>query len=148
MKEIRIPAGLIKAYADSPHHTCLPLADLYKFDGVLTRLDKALDESQKRSRERTIGYIDILSALYDIEQTLHIPKRALEGVSVDVDPNAQAFPSAYRYTPYSTHFRAEFRGGCWRITSIERSRCSPGVCGVRHTEASAKAIIDRFTILY
>lgn len=95
------------------------------------KLSAALDEVQKFSRVRTITVEDIRDTLADVEKRLNITKKALEGAQVRADINAQNFPSAYKYTPESTVFRAVFRGGKWRIAAIARERTDRAGHGIR-----------------
>ena len=107
----------------------------------------AIQSAEGRASARTILPWDIARKLNEIEDKLGIAKKALEGVSVDVDIHAQDFPKAYKYTPESTQFSAVFRGGSWRITNIERNstRRYGREVVVTHTDESRKAILDRFT---
>lgn len=89
-------------------------------DAKLAKLQTELDEVQKRSRVRTITTIGIINALVSIEDKLDIPRKSMEGIRVRIDYNEQDFPKAYKYTPESTWFSAEFRKGSWRITNIWR----------------------------
>ena len=106
-----------------------------------------LDAVQARCTSRTITPLRILDELLDIEDALGIPKKAMDGVSVSVDANAQNFPSAYKFTPESTRFKAVYRGGCWRITDIrrDRTRRESQKVVVSHTEASRAALIDKYS---
>lgn len=110
-------------------------------------LGAVLDEVQKRAKVRTISAGDIVSALYVIEKLLNISKKSMDGVSVTVDLNAQKFPSAYKYTPESTIFTAEYKRGQWRITDICRdtTKAPSNKAVVVHTDASRAAILERFS---
>lgn len=112
-------------------------------------LGAELDAVQARAKVRTVTPCEIVEALHDLQKHLDIPKKALEGVKVHFDLNAQAFPSAYKYTPESTHVSAEFKGGSWRITNISREECRrPSFkFTVTHTDASRAALLQRFTAI-
>ena len=86
-------------------------------------LTDAIDAAEGRSTERTITAYDVIESLRSVENSLNIPKKHLEGVSVTIDVNAQRFPKAYRYTPESTIFSATWRKGSWRVTDIYRGEC-------------------------
>lgn len=89
--------------------------------------------------------MDVLQSLCDVEDVLGITHKALKGVKVKIDPNAQTFPSAYKYTPESTQFNAEFDGKEWKITRIYRDTCGRHKVRVEHTEASKAAIVEKLT---
>ena len=74
---------------------------------------------QKGARVRTITAEKILSALACLERNLGVPRRCLNGMKVRIECNPQDYPNAYKGTPYSTQFEAEYRNG-WKITAIER----------------------------
>lgn len=110
-------------------------------------LGTAIKEAEGKARERTITADQIVAAVSEIDQKLSISKKAMEGLTVDVDINAQDFPHAYKFTPMSSQFQAEFKNGSWRIICIARDRCRRHAQNViiTHTEASREAIVDRFT---
>lgn len=110
-------------------------------------LSAALDEAQGRAKVRTIKTTDIISALAEIEDTLSIRKKAMDGIRVEVDLNAQDFPNAYKYRPESTIFSALYKNGAWRVTDIGRYPTHRASCriSVIHTDASKNALIERFS---
>lgn len=114
---------------------------------AIEMLTKAIKEEEGRATARTITAEEVVDELERIETRLGIAKKALNGVRVLVDMNAQSFPNAYKYTPESTHFEATFKNGSWRVTNIYRLRCcSPNKrVEVAHTEESRKAVIERMT---
>ena len=71
---------------------------------------------------RKIDVKDIADDLLEINEYLGISKKAMKGTSVHVDHNAQSFPGAYKGTPESTQFDAEFTTA-WFITDIVRDSC-------------------------
>ena len=120
-------------------------AKIKAFNDAASTLSAAIKEAEGRATARTISANDIVSRLKEIEKGLNIPKKNMNGVSVDVDENAQDFPRAYKYTPESTHFYATFKGGAWIITGIERARCKRDSqkITITLTEEAKAAIIDR-----
>lgn len=112
-------------------------------------LSGAIKDAEGRSTERVITPEMLVEAVIDLERNLGIPKKAMEGIEISVDINAQSFPSAYKYTPMSTHFRAVFKSKQWRVTYIGRDACrrpSSEVI-VTHTEERKNALIKRFTYI-
>ena len=86
-------------------------------------LAKAITEAEgPRVSARKIDVKDIIDDLIEINDYLGISKKGMKGTTVHVDHNAQAFPNAYKGTPESTHFTAEFTSG-WFVTAIYRSTC-------------------------
>lgn len=85
----------------------------------IIKLESELRAVQKKSRVRTITAEKMLSALACLERNLCVPKRYLNGLRVRIECNPQDYPNAYKGTPYSTQFEAEYRNG-WKITAIER----------------------------
>lgn len=106
-----------------------------------------LDEVQKRCSARTVTPEVIVEILARLEDKLAITKKAMEGLVVRVDPCAQDFPGAYKYTPESTQFSARYSNGSWRVTELERAatRRQNQRIVVEHTEVSKAAILARYT---
>ena len=114
---------------------------------TIEKLNTALDTVQKRCRERTITAQEIMNTLDDITKKLDISKRAMDGVSVEFDLNAQRFPNAYKYTPMSTIVSATYKNGKWTNVQITREQTRrPGkkYC-IEHTENSKAALLERFS---
>ncbi|MBR5286391.1 MAG: hypothetical protein IKU30_05770 [Clostridia bacterium] len=109
----------------------------------------AIKDAEGRAKERTITADNVLDWLDDIFKKIDISKKAMDGVTVNVDIHAEALPGAYKWTAYSTQFTAIFKSGGWRVTGISRSalRRKNRVI-VHHTEESKKALIDKWTNLY
>jgi hypothetical protein len=80
-----------------------------------------------------------------VEKRLNITKKAMNGVTVCIDIHAQNFPNAYRGTPESTYFTAEYRNGSWRITEISRRITSRAGHGTKIylTEDAKTALLSR-----
>ena len=116
-------------------------------DAASAAISERLDAAQSAARVRTISAIDIIMALAEITDKLNISKKAMEGITADVDLHAQTFPGRYNGIPESTHFCAEYKRGNWRVTNISRSRTrsSSQRIIVNHTEASRAAILDRLS---
>lgn len=109
-------------------------------------LTEAIKAAEGRATARTITAGNILDTLDYIERELKISKKAMNGIHIRADINAQKFPGAYKYIPESTHFQATYKNGSWRITSITREVCRQGMhIEVTHTEESRKAILDRMS---
>lgn len=108
-------------------------------------LTEAIDAEQKRCTARKLDAERLCRALREAEKKLDLPKRLLDGIIVSVDVNAQDFPKAYKYTPESTHFKATYKSGSWRVTDIWRGETSKSSRGtvVTLTEEAKAAILDR-----
>ena len=86
------------------------------------RLAALLEAAQKRCTARTLDVSDVETILNNVDQRLDIPKCSLRGTLLYYS-GAENFPSAYRYRPESTHFRAEHTGRCWVVTGASRHTC-------------------------
>lgn len=85
--------------------------------------------AQGRSAARVIeAYRDIERIIQGVEKRCgvgqRIPKKAFCGTVVKYDFRQQ-FPSAYKYTPDSTHFNLYFENNKWYIDidSVKRGNC-------------------------
>lgn len=109
------------------------------------RIEAELEKVQGKCRERLITYKGICDVLKEVENELAIPKKALKGVRVDIDWNAQHFAKAYKYTPESTQFRAVHTGTAWKLTYVVRCACRVPSKGhlVTLTDEAKAAIIKR-----
>lgn len=109
-----------------------------------------LKEVQGRATARTIDEPwTIINQTTHIIKKLNIPKKAMAGVSVDVDYHAQKFPSAYRFMPESTHFRIEFNNtGLPFLTKVWRGKCTNNRYAVSLTDEAKAAIIKKAETLY
>ena len=89
------------------------------------KIEKALDEVQKRCTARTIDYEDILAELKAVDNQFSkvCTKKGFEGTTVLIDVNGQAFPSSYKFSAYSTQFRAVYLKSKWRLIYIGRDFC-------------------------
>lgn len=86
----------------------------------MDRIGAAISEAEGRAESRCVDAESVTSSIARIEEHLNIPKKWMEGLVFDCDPNAQAFPNAYKYTPYSTQFTLTYAKGKWRISNIRR----------------------------
>lgn len=109
------------------------------------KLEDAIREAEGRATARTITANGIILELLDITEKLHISKKAMNGIKLYCDTNAQSFPGAYKYIPQSTVFKAEFRNGSWRITEVKRDTCGTTRVRIIHSEESKAAILARFS---
>lgn len=85
---------------------------------AVDKVQAELDRVQNRCKTRTIMAADITKILNKIG----VPKSKLSGTKIHWD-GAEKFPSAYKYTPKSTHWEAENINGRWYVTDIYRSTC-------------------------
>lgn len=110
------------------------------------KINKALDNVQKRCRERLITLEDIYEIKDKMEDYLrtYSTKKALEGTRIEVDYHAQSFPRCYKGIPMSTQFELIFEGGRWRITLPGRYRCTSRRFRIHLSEAAQKEVIYSF----
>lgn len=110
----------------------------------IEKIETAILEAEGRATCRCLSVEQVKSTVSEVETHLGITKKALEGVEIMADPNAQTFPNAYRYTPQSTYFKAVYRHGTWRLTAVYRARTAwPGrAVEIKLTEAAKAAIIE------
>lgn len=112
------------------------------------KLSVAIKEAEGHATVRKITASDIIDSLDSVVKTLAISKKSMEGIEVSVDLNAQKFPNTYKYAPESTHFRAIYKSGSWRITKIWRDTCiERKPIRIYHTESSLDALLERFTYI-
>ena len=91
--------------------------------GNTGKIEDAIKAAEGRATARTINAGWIMNSVERVEDALNIPKTHMKGIRVDVDPHAQSFPRAYKYTPESTQFSAEYNGKEWVLTGIWRGAC-------------------------
>lgn len=82
------------------------------------KVTEAINAAEGRATSRTITYADIM----DVLNRIRVPKSKLDGTSVHWD-GGQKFPSAYKYTPESTHWCADNIKGKWYLTDVYRATC-------------------------
>ena len=115
----------------------------------IDKLEAALAEEQARCTAHTISAQEILDKLEEIDKYVGISKASMVGVKVECDLNAQSFPSAYKYTPESTWFKAERRASGWFITDISRYRTASPTVGTHIilTDTAKQAVMDRMAYM-
>ena len=89
------------------------------------KIEKALDEVQKRCTTRTIDYYDIVNELKAVNEQFSkvCTKKAFENTEVLIDVNGQNFPNSYKFSAKSTQFRTVYFKGKWRLMYIGRDFC-------------------------
>ena len=89
------------------------------------KIEKALDEVQGHCKARLITYEDILNELKAVDEQFSkvCTKKGFEGSEVLIDVNGQSFPNSYKFSAYSTQFRAIYLKSKWRIMYIGRDFC-------------------------
>lgn len=89
------------------------------------QLASMIEAAEGRATARTITPENIAEALEQVAERVLLlsTRKDATGTKVEADPNAQQFPSAYRYMPESTHFTAELKAAGWKVTRVFRSRC-------------------------
>ena len=89
------------------------------------KIEKALDEVQKRCTARTIDYDDILAELKAVDEQFSkvCTKKAFENTEVLIDVNGQDFPRSYKFSAKSTQFRAVYLKSKWRLVYLDRDWC-------------------------
>lgn len=107
------------------------------------KIEKMIIEAEGRATARTIKFENILEDIKQIEKKLNITKKAMTGVTVDVDHNAQDFPKAYKYTPDSTQYTIVRKSSGWDLVTIERwhTRKDGQTFIVKLTEEAKEAIL-------
>ena len=87
------------------------------------KIQSVLDEVQKRAKVRKATVFDVYSFVKKIFDTVKVPKKLLDGVSVRCDTNAQTFPRVYKYVPESTIFKISVKNGKPYLSDIYRGTC-------------------------
>lgn len=109
-------------------------------------LQSQLDKANHLARTRTVNIDDVYSAVVALERKFEgCVKKGMEGLTVRVDLNSQAFPSAYRGVPMSTQFVLVYEKRSWRFVYAERMRC--GVSkryDVTLTDAMREELLKQF----
>ena len=123
------------------------LRDQLHIDKGYLALSAVLDDVQKPTKVRMIDAEDIIRHLCAISDNLNIPKKAMEGITIRADLNAQKFPNAYKGRPESTIFEAEYKAGGWRVTSVARSESVQRNHGtsITLTDDAKAALLLRFS---
>lgn len=114
----------------------------------IEKLDNAIREAEGRATARCISAKEMIEYAGDFTGAYNIAKKAMVGLVVDVDINAQDFPSAYKYTPESTHFTMEYTTSGWKAIYIGREKCRPHTqtfIVLNMPEETKTALINRFS---
>lgn len=112
------------------------------------KLREWIQEAQGRATVRLIKEDDIYRWLDLVESRLGITKKAMQDVYVCIDPNAQDFPRAYKYTPESTQFAAYYKNGSWRILAIKREICQRKKAQIELSASAKEAILNKYKEIY
>ena len=89
------------------------------------QLDDAIKQAEGRATARTLSATAVLDTLLSIDARFRFAhKKDKNGMVAEIDYHAQDFPRAYKYTPESTQFRAEYKRNAWYITDIRRDTCN------------------------
>lgn len=84
---------------------------------------KELDAIQQRCTVRTIDADDLFNLIVFYENRLNrfLSYKDMKDATVEIDLNAQEFPNAYKYAPYSTIAKVKCTGPrSWAILSVKR----------------------------
>lgn len=87
------------------------------------KIQSVLDDDQKRSKVRKADVYDVYSFTVKMFDTVKVPKKLLDGVSVWCDSNTQDFPLAYKYVPESTIFKISVKNGKPYLSDVYRGTC-------------------------
>ena len=113
------------------------------------KIMKMIRDVQGKATARTIdSFEEIAQILNEIHERLgDIPKTSLEGTLVYYDFR-QYFPSAYKYTPESTHIDLRFHNGSWRLIRVNRGRCPSTTKDYKYemhlSDTAKEAILRRY----
>lgn len=112
---------------------------------ALVPITQSINEHQGRARTRLLTAERLLDVLDEVDEHLDIPRAHMRDVQVCADPNAQRFPSSYRYIPESTHFNAVYTASGWAITSIYRGHTNSlqHAVDINLTDEARAAILHR-----
>lgn len=107
------------------------------------KLRAALLKAQERATVRCISSDEFAEAVEHIEAKLSgmLFKKDWTGLQFRVNPCAQSFPSAYSYTPESTHFTVVRRPSGWFVSDIERAPCGEAMISPRGLAEKADALV-------
>lgn len=84
---------------------------------------KELDSIQQRCTVRTIDADDLFKMIVAYEKSLNyfLSYKDMKDATVEIDLNAQEFPNAYKYAPYSTIAKVKCTSPrSWAILSVKR----------------------------
>lgn len=132
-------------YTERQGNACAKMHEAQrKFEDIASKLSEAIKEAECNAKRRTISAREVCEAITKIEdRLLHITKKAMTDTTFGYDCNAQSFPHAYRYTPYSTLFRARFDGKEWRILYIGRDVCNKKTAYISLSDTAREAVLNK-----
>lgn len=109
------------------------------------QLESMCDSVNGKARVRRLDAMMILEHISKFESCLSITKTALNGTTIDVDPFAEKFPSAYKGIPMSTTFMADFKNGQWYVRGVFRERCHTVECKANLSDSAINALIEKYS---
>lgn len=101
--------------------------DLILNDSNARKINSALDELQKRKRERCIySTLSIKMIIHKIEKDIlkDIPKSKWEHLTFRYIEGAQDFPKKFKFEPTGTSIICTYRKRQWRVLEIDRIGCN------------------------
>ena len=108
------------------------------------RINQAIKEVEGKAKTRCCTYIDLITAIEEIQSTLKISKAALNGTIVTINPHAAIFAKAYNGVPMATGFKVIFTGGTWKISAIYRDYANAAYrYHLNLSDTAKQAIINR-----
>lgn len=134
-------------YTERQGNACAKMHEAQReFEDIAIKLSEAIEKAECKARIRTISAKEVCEAIAKIEdRLLHITKKSLTDTTFGYDCNSQSFPHAYRYTPYSTLFRARFDGKEWRIIYIGRDVCNKKTASISLSDTAREAVLNKIT---
>ena len=112
------------------------------------KLEEMFKKANGKCKERILTYKNVEYSLKEIEEHLGIPKKDMIGIVVVVDPNAQDFPNAYKYTPYSIYYTAERKPSGWDVKPFGKYRTARAsrMAVIELTDRAKEAIIEKKSV--
>ena len=108
------------------------------------KINAMFAEANGKCRERILTYDNVEAALTKIERQLGIAKKDMVGIVALIDPNAQDFPRAYKYTPYSIYCIAVRKASGWDVEPFGKSRTARAsrMASLTLTDRAKEAILE------
>ena len=106
------------------------------------KIDNTIKLAEGKATKRLLTVTDMEKELENIVTFLGIPKKALNGISVEVNVNAQTFPHSYKYAPAATIFTALYASGSWHITNIDRGTCDNKIARIKLSDSAKEAVLE------
>lgn len=101
--------------------------DLIINDSNAKKINNALDELQKRKRERCIySSLSIKMIIHKVEKEIleGIPKNKWERLTFQYIEGATDFPKKFKFEPMATSVVIRYQKRQWRILEIDRVKCN------------------------